>query len=457
MYSKLDKRVDAIVELLDAICSNPNARSVVELSLDPYFHRTHDSIYKAIGKFSIEELAELVTQFIPEEKQRHWIPLVVDVTYAPREYAYTLEDRGFVYKPTVIQGNKPITIGHQYSTIVYHPEPEEKQSPHWVAPLSVQRVRTEEKKPNVAVKQIQSIMESSRFRESDELIAIAGDSDYSGVEYLYENQQYDNLVCVSRVRSDRTFHLPHIASDEELLEKKGKGGRRKQYGKKFKLPDSTTWHAPSEEVRFEETNKKGETYIVQMERWDGMIMKGKNKPKRMAMYKHPFSLIRITSIDPETGEPKYANAIWLLVMGKRRNEFSLQDIYDCYGERYDIEHFFRFSKQKLLLDSYQTPQVEYEENWWKLVHLAYLQLWLVRQEVQPIPRPWEDHLETSRKQIVTPATAQRAFPAIKCTFENNPSLPKPRGNSSGSQMGTKRTPRIRHPVVKKEGKKTDTS
>lgn len=455
MYNNLDKRADAITELLDAICSNPNARSVVELSLDPSFHRTHDSVYKAIGKFSIEELAELTTCVIPENRQKQRIQLLVDVTYAPREYAYTLEDRGFVYKPTVIKGNKPITIGHQYSTIVYHPEIKEKQSPHWVSPISVQRVTTDEKKSKVAVRQIESIMKSPRFAESNELVTIAGDSDYSRVEYLHDNQQHENVICVSRVRSNRTLYQSHVPTAEE--KSKSKKGRPKKYGEKFRLPDPETWHTPSSEIEFEAHTKKGEPYIVHVQQWDNMLMRGKNKPKRMAMSDHPFSLIRITSIDPVTGEPKYAKALWLIVMGKRRNELSLKDSYDCYDERYDIEHFFRFAKQKLLLDSYQTPQVEYEENWWKMVHLAYLQLWLASEQAQPEPRPWEDHLETSQNQIATPATVQRDFPRIKSMFENNPSLPKPRGNSSGSQKGVTRERRTRHPVIKKGDKKADTT
>ena len=38
----------------------------------------------------------------------------------------------------------------------------------------------------------------------------------------------------------------------------------------------------------------------------------------------------------------------------------------------------------MLLDAYQTPETAHEENWWTLVQLAYLQLWVARDEGKPI-------------------------------------------------------------------------
>jgi hypothetical protein len=44
-------------------------------------------------------------------------------------------------------------------------------------------------------------------------------------------------------------------------------------------------------------------------------------------------------------------------------ENSLIDIWEGYSECYDIEHFYRYGKQRLLMDAYQIPLVENEENW----------------------------------------------------------------------------------------------
>ena len=44
VYRSFDLRADATMELIDALSSNTTARSVVELSLSPYFHRHYSSV-----------------------------------------------------------------------------------------------------------------------------------------------------------------------------------------------------------------------------------------------------------------------------------------------------------------------------------------------------------------------------------------------------------------------------
>ncbi len=92
------------------------------------------------------------------EQRPFWL-LGVDVTSQPRQYAHTLEGRGFVYQPNLIWGNKPITIGHQYSTVALLPK-EDSQSPvPWVVPLACQRVKLAENKAQVGAEQIGALLE----------------------------------------------------------------------------------------------------------------------------------------------------------------------------------------------------------------------------------------------------------------------------------------------------------
>ena len=49
----------------------------------------------------------------------------------------------------------------------------------------------------------------------------------------------------------------------------------------------------------------------------------------------------------------FKNKCWVAVLGDRRHEISAIDAYNYYRSRYDIEHFFKFSKTKLLIDKYQ--------------------------------------------------------------------------------------------------------
>lgn len=170
--------------------------------------------------------------------------------------------------------------------------------------------------------------------------------------------------------------------------------------------------------------------------WHNLLMPGKNKPKRLPMHKHPFTLVRIVYLDEE-GNPLFKRPLWLIVMGDRRHELSLEHIYQAYAARFDLEHFFRFGKQKLLLADFQTPEVEREEHWWQLTHLAYAQLWMARHVAHALPRPWERSLPVMKQRRMSPTLVQRDFARIIRQLGTPAQPPKPRGNSPGRQMGTR--------------------
>ena len=51
LYKSFGQRKSGVMELLDALSSNQNASSVVELSLNPLFRRDYNSLYKGIHSF----------------------------------------------------------------------------------------------------------------------------------------------------------------------------------------------------------------------------------------------------------------------------------------------------------------------------------------------------------------------------------------------------------------------
>jgi hypothetical protein len=166
------------------------------------------------------------------------------------------------------------------------------------------------------------------------------------------------------------------------------------------------------------------------------------------MRNQPFTLVCITRYDAH-GRPIFIRPMWLIVFGARRRELSLCDIWMAYRQRFDIEHFFRFGKQRLLLDAFQTPDAEREENWWQLVQLAYFQLYLARQLADTLPRPWERFLPKPDKGPASPAATQRAFGRIIRQIGTPAKPPKPRGISPGRAKGTILPPRKPQPVIKK--------
>jgi hypothetical protein len=445
LYRSLVKRADSGLELLDALCSQPNARSVVELSLSPHFQRTHTALYKAIDEAGWEDVPtlDLIGDTLRQEKLRPYWRLGLDGTPQRRQYAYTLGDRGYVYSPNPVAGNKPVTIGHEYSTVAFLPEKREGQSPSWVVPLSVRRVATSEDKELVGAAQINALLDDEAAPWAGELVVVVGDSRYSKPEYLHAvHQDHPNLVSIVRLRSNRTLYR-YLETPESTPHH-----RPKHKGDAFKLPDAKTHDQPCETITFQRQGRRGQTIQVQVEAWSDMLMPGKNKPVRIPMEKYPFRLVRITLLD-EQGKSTFTNPVWVIVVGNRRHELTLQQIAEDYLARSNLEHFFRFGKQKLLMDGFQTPETAREEKWWHIAHLAYTMLWLARPLAQHLPRPWERHLPQSKQKLISPAIVQRDFSRLISQVGSCTRAPKPRGKPPGHREGTVLPRRERISVVYK--------
>lgn len=72
--------------------------------------------------------------------------------------AKTLSDRGYIYQPNTVKGNKPINIGHSYSLLSILPEKETCDNAAWAIPLSGERVSLNTNGVDIASEQIQVAM-----------------------------------------------------------------------------------------------------------------------------------------------------------------------------------------------------------------------------------------------------------------------------------------------------------
>lgn len=459
LYTSIPYRADATMEVLDALSSNANAQSVVELSLNPSFRRNYKSVYDVIEHFfepshsepnteerqiHEQQLMRLISSYLPEpQHQRFWL-LGVDVTSAPRPFAYTLEDRGYVYYPNAVAGNKPVTIGHQYSALVLFPHKQHTSSSHWAVPLSLRRVTTQETKRSVGVAQVKQLLNDETLPFHQQLCVQVADSDYSAVSYLGEMTEHENLVIIAQVRSNRVFY--RMPSPDETSTGPG---HPTWYGQPFDLKEPNTWGKPDQVMEITYTSHGGHTHKIQLECWHDMLMRGTSQ---YPMHQHPFMLIRARVFN-ESGEQVFQRPLWLSVFGQRRKEISLQESWEAYKRRYDIEHFFRFGKRRLLMIAYQTPEVQHEENWWQIVQLAYMQLWLSRNLAEAMPTPWERYLPQfqthSETQEASPSMTQRSFSRIIQEIGTPAKIPKPRGKSPGRTRGARQKPRKRQKVIKK--------
>ena len=441
LYHNFDNRADTLMELIDAMCSNSTARSVVEYTLTSCFRRTYTALYKAIDacQWKKGQLAKLLAPYLPRPKQRPFWLLGVDVTPQPRPYSSTLPDRGMVYQPNPVRGNKPVTVGHQYSSVALLPEAEEGVSSSWVVPLRTKRVSTDQDKELVGAKQMDALLQDDSLPFHQELCVEVGDTGYSKPAYLHANRRHTNLVTLARARSNRTFYRQFVSTEKQT-------GHPKWYGDPFSLQKAATWHEADEKATTTHVSRRGKTYRVEIQAWHDMLMRGKRKPALLPMHQHPFTLVRIVLYDAQD-KPAFRRPLWLIVIGEQRHQLSLLDIYQAYTQRFDLEHFFRLGKQKLLLDSFQTPDDKREETWWQLAHIAYAQLWMARHVARSLPRPWERNLPEMKTRHMSPTLVQRDFERVIRQIGTPAQPPKPRGNSPGRSKGTRLPPRPRQKVV----------
>lgn len=452
LYQNFSNRADTLMELVDAICSNPHARSVVEYSLTPCFRRSYSTIFKAINEMEWGELttAHLLAPYLHRPRQRPFWLLGTDITPQPRQFAHTLADRGIVYQPNAIKGNKPVTIGHQYSTTGLLPEAEEGISPSWVVPLMTCRVPTNEDKELVGSGQIDALLKDPKLPFGQSLCVDVGDSSYSKPACLDANRHHRHLVTITRSRGTRVFYRQLVPDNSDGAIRPV--GHPTWYGHRFALQESQTWHQLDGQATVIEKSGRGRVWRIEIKAWHNMLMPGKHKPKRLPMHRYPFTLVQVVRYDAE-GQLACKRPLWLIVMGERRHTLSVLDIYEAYGQRYDLEHFFRFGKQRLLLASFQTPEDVREENWWRLAHLAYAQLWMARHAACSLPRPWERNLPEMTKRLISPTLVQRDFGRIIRQMGTPAKPPKPRGISPGRRKGTNLPSRPRRKVVVKSRQK----
>ncbi len=409
VYGWFSHRQDALMDLLDALSSTTTARSVVELSLSPLFRRAYCSVYDAIAHLFVPDteaarlqdrrtaeqaLVHLLMPMLPTPHRAFWL-FGTDVTSASRPYARTLSDRTFVYHPNPVKGVKPITIGHQYSVVALLPEKPHPDEPPWVLPLLVHRVSSTETKRAAGLTQLGQLLDDQALPFHKELCVNVADSEYSAVTYLGGVTAYANLITIARLAGHRTVYRAAPPPPPSP----GKG-HPTWFGAPMSLKKPETWDDPDETTLTTWTSRKGQVYTVHIDGWHNLLFRGK---WGFPMHRYPFTLVRARVFDAQD-HLVFPRPIWLIAFGPRRRDLSLCEVWEAYRQRFDLEHFFRFGKQRLLMDAYHTPDTAHEENWWTLVQLAYVQLWFARGHVKNLPRPWERYLPRFRPDMSPPSS-----------------------------------------------------
>jgi len=436
LYNFFPKRSDAIMNLLDALTSHGHrCKSIIQLSNVNCFDRQYSSITDAIADglphADFNKIRKLIYDYATKKSERNYCLFIIDCTPNPRPYARKLVDRHITHFPNPAPGNKPIVIGHQYSALTMLPNNDLDKGKHWVVPISTKRVESCKKGNEVGMAQIVESINTLELEQ--ELCVTVGDTLYGTEQCRISAGKQGNLVHIFRINSKRNLYsMPTLTGSDT-----SKKGRKIEFGNKMNLSDVKTHRACDQYEEKTWTNAKGKEYTVQMRRWGDMLLRGSRKYHSS---EHPMDLIQIILLN-DRKEEVYIRPLWLSVFGTRRNEISLFDAYQSYNSRYDIEHFFRFSKQNLLLDAYQTPDVEHEELWWQFCMLAYTQLYLGKNSIANSAQPWERYLpeykniKNETKSTITPSQAQRGFADLLKIIGTPAKACVARGKTSGRKVG----------------------
>ena len=313
----------------------------------------------------------------------------------------------------------------------------------WVVPLSTQRVASQQKGHEFGMNQVASLMKQLDLE--DHFTISVGDSAYATEACRMTASTIEKHLHIARLRSNRKVF-------ELLPTQENSKKNPKIYGKKMTLNNADSFFPHDEDVVIPIKSKKGAPLSLIIKGWDSVSFRGSRKFKA---HRHPFRLIQVVVLN-EHQKPVFKKPLWLAIFGEKRLTLSLYECVNNYHDRYDIEHYFRFGKQRLLMDSFQTFDTEHEENWWKLCALSYCQLYLSRALCKGSPEAWERHLEEFKQQdtveLVSAPFAQRGFSTLLDIIGTPAQKPIQRGNPLGRKPGQTVGKRVNKPILFKDKK-----
>lgn len=292
------------MDLIDTISATP-VDSVVKLSLSHLFRRKYSSLTDVLSSLfrthskeipTIEETRKQtlkVTQLLAEEcapgiDEDDFALFAIDCTANPRIYAKKVDDRSIIHTPNHIPGQKPITVGHEYSVVVHLPNHMEDKELHWVVPLMVRRVESHQSGPQVGLLQLEEISNQTVFK--NHFCVSVADAAYSTRGWVVGVSKWPHVVHVARMRGNRKlYRMAHGGNNIRR-------GRPQIYGDELLLADPSQ---PDLEEITSMITRKGRECQVLLQRWNDVIMKGSKEERT---HEHPFDLLRVTVTDNQ-GKP----------------------------------------------------------------------------------------------------------------------------------------------------------
>lgn len=416
VYASFTLRADALFELLDALLLSPLLRSAVEVSQSPVFRRRFASVYDALteGQINTAVLRQAISAAEPADALTvaGYAVYALDTTIAPRPDAATVPDRSRVYSAA---HDKAIP-GHQFSWLGRVIA----SGQSWFAPREVERVPATSTPAEVAAAQVQRLAADPTPHQSKVVVA---DSHFPVPPFLRAFVgRAPGVVLLARLASNRVLSGPPPPPS-------GKPGRPRVHGAKLSL------RTPGPPDRQETVHLFGQD--VRISAWANYHLR--TVPALVGL------VVRAEFLKTD-GTPRYKRPLWLFWSGPPA--IGLADVVTMYLLRFAIEHFFRFLKQRLGLLVAHLGDIGPIETWVQVVALAYWQLLLARDLVQPTYRPWDPTARQDPNRPLTPGQVLAAWSLFSRTMETPAAAPRRAGKAPGRAPGEQPMPRERHPVAK---------
>jgi len=195
VYHCYQRSRDALFELTDALCSEPAARSLPELSLSPFFRRTWASVYELLedGQVDTARWTNVWTDaLLKQHEGAIWVS--IDSTSIARPEAETSPDRGMIYLPNLPHATNPVRVGWQFSTVMLLSE----EPSSWGAMLSHQRIPSQETAVSVVVSQLEALPAST---------ALLADRWYATGPFVQACQRL-RMPALMRLKRNRKLYRP---------------------------------------------------------------------------------------------------------------------------------------------------------------------------------------------------------------------------------------------------------
>ena len=416
VYSRLEQRADAVLDLVDGLTSATGVESPVAVSESPLFRRRFSSVYDALehGRLDLFWVRKLLNRHQPEaaETIAGYEVYAVDCTEDAHAEAETLPDRHQTRKGRFA----PKIVGHRYSWLARLVQ----WRTSWCMPQDIDRVATASTDSQAAAAQVKRLEKQSAHPK-----VVVADSLYSNVVFLSIFVTLQTAFALVRLRSNRVLY------EEPPTRTGAEKGRPRKHGDKFEVGKPKR-----QPERCQELTLLGQA--VNLRAWHDLHFR--QLPPLVGL----VLCIEFLKAD---GTSRFKRPIYLFWTGPYT--VALEDLCRMYLWRFAIEHMFRFLKQHLGLSTSRSPDPAHNALWMWCCALAYCQLLLIRQEVADQRPPWQPPSVKGQTRPMTPRQVQRVALPFLLELGTPARAPQPAGKGHGRALGHRPKPRPRYSVVQK--------